>query len=258
VGLSDRDVDRRRLADRIRAESDMYELVRSDTAQRIASAPAAATAYADVSAFENACARAVIAHGSAEAAAFAPLVARAVAQVTVLDTADRDRTAAQLAVLNVVGGLQVMGLAVPDATIATARGWLAGMQTENVEPESWHWQRGWAALALGDLRTARTIAAVPESGPTGVDPDAYPEFNIQAWHALFLAAVLGEIDWQVVAARWVDFVLLLPVFEQIRVFALRDLPWVARIVHAVVAGHPVGSVADWLHSELSRVVEYES
>jgi hypothetical protein len=253
VAVSDRDVDRRRLADRIRAERGMYEIVRADTAQRIAAHSADPATHADVSAFENACARAVLARGSADSAAFAPLVARAVAQVVVLDAAEEDRAAARLAVLNVVGDLQVMGLAVPDATVATARGWLAGMRTEAAEPESWHWQRGLAALALGDLRTARTIAAVPESGPTGVDPDAYPQFNVQGWFALFLAAALGEIDWPVLATRWEEFLLLVPVFEEIRVFALRDLPWPARVVHSGVAGHPVGSVADWLHGELSRV-----
>jgi hypothetical protein len=253
--LSDRDADRRRLADHIRAESDLYELERSGAAQQIASAPPTASDYADVSVFEDTCAGAVLARGSADAASFAPLVARAVAQVTVLDATEQDGVADQLAVLTVIGTLQVMGLTVPDAPVARAREWLVGMRTENIEPESWHWQRGWAALALGDLRTARTIAAVPESGPTGVDPYADPEFNIQAWFALFLAAVLREIDWQVVAARWEQFLLLVPVFDEIRVLALRDLPWIARVVHSGVAGHPVGSVADWLRAELSRVAE---
>jgi hypothetical protein len=255
VGPSDWEVDRRRLADRVRAVSDTYELVRSDTARWIASEPPGAASYSDVSAFENDSARAVIAQGSADASAFAPLVARAVAQVTVLDATTPDDVTTRLAVMNVVCSLQVMGLPVPDSTVATARGWLAAMNTENIEPESWHWQRGWMALALGDLRTARTIAATPESGPTGVDPDAYPQFNIQAWLALFLAGVLGEVDWRVVAARWSEFLLMTPVLEEMHAFALRDLSWVARVVHVGIAGYPVASVADWLHDELLRVAD---
>lgn len=248
-----RDADRAQLAARVRSESEMWALVRSKTTELIASARPREDAYADVSVFETACARAILADGSADAASFAPLVARAVAQVTVLDASGHADVNPQLAVLNVLGDLQAMGLAVPPATVATARDWLAGMHTENIEPEYWHWQRGWAALALGDLRTARTIAAVPESGPTGIDSAAYPEFNIQAWYAFLLAAVLGEIDWPVLAMRWAEFLLLIPTFEQTRVCTLRDVPWIARVVHSVVADHPVATVADWLRTEFHRV-----
>jgi hypothetical protein len=244
--------DRRRLAERLRVLSETYELGREDTARWIASEPPSARAFADVSALENDCALAVLARGSADAPAYAPLVARAVAQVTVLDARAPD-VAGRLAVLNVLCSLQVMGLPVPDATVGTARGWLAGMPTEGREPESWHWQRGWAALALGDLRTARTIAAVTESGPTGVDPGRYPEFDIQAWLGLFVAGVVGEVDWSVLSARWSELLLVAPVLEETKVLALRDLQWVARVVHARIAGHPVGTVADWLHDELRRV-----
>jgi hypothetical protein len=252
VGPDEWEDDRRRLADRVRVVSDAYDLGRSNAARWIASEPSSATSFADVSAFENDCARAVLAHGSADSAAYAPLVARVVAQVTVLDATAPD-VAKRLAVLNVLCSLQVMGLPVPDATEETARGWLAGMATERLEPESWHWQRGWAALALGDLRTARTIAAVAETGPTGVDPDAYPQFNIQAWLALFVAGAQGEVDWSVLSARWSELLLVAPVLEEMNVLALRDLQWAARVLHAGIAGHPVATVADWLHDELRRV-----
>lgn len=38
------------------------------------------------------------------------------------------------------------------------------MQTVGDVPEYMHWNRGLAALALGDLSTARTIAALPGTG----------------------------------------------------------------------------------------------
>jgi hypothetical protein len=228
-----------------------YSVVGKSVQDRIAGSD-----VAQVDGYDTVLAQAVIAVGGAEAGAFAPLVPRAAAQVAALGEGG-EAIQPHLAVLDVVNLLQVMGLQVPETTLTTCRSWLAGMPTAHVEPERWHWARGLAALALGDRATARTIAALPESGPTGIHPREDPGVNIQAWFALFVAAVEDGLAWSDLALRWDQFLVLLPVFVEIDVLAEIDLAWVGRVLHHEVAGAPLGSVADWVQQEVHRVAGVE-
>lgn len=195
--------------------------------------------------------------GGLDAAALAPLAPAAADQVARLDAADPDGVQPHLSVLSVVNLLQVMGVDVPAGALATGRAWLAGMETAGIEPEAWHWQRGLAALALGDAATARTIAALPESGPTGVDPAADPGLNVQAWFALLVAAVEDGIAWADLRGRWEQLLDHLPAFVEVDVLAEADVAWTGRILHHQVAGAPLGEVADWIHAEVHRVAGVE-
>ncbi|MGS2617462.1 hypothetical protein ACVCAH_23490 [Micromonospora sp. LZ34] len=208
----------------------------------------------DVGAQEPVVADAIVAVGGHEAWQFEPLVPAVVRQVAALDAADPDAVQPNLSVLGVMNGLQIMGLNVPEATVRTGSGWLAGMQTAGLEPEWMHWTRGLAALALGDLRTARTIAALPETGPVDAESGASPGFNIQAWLALLVAAVERRLPWAELRPRWEELLLLtVDTFFEMHVLAEVSVPWLARVVGHGAAGVPVREVAGWIHDEVRRV-----
>ena len=245
MGIEDPN-DRSRLTRLVSIEADYYRVRRVERPPRFAG-------DRDVADYDDIIGQAVLVVGDEDAPVFADLVPFAVADVERVEASSPGDVQPNLGVLAVLNDLQIMGLPFPPATLAVAAVWLRAMPTADAEPELWHWERGLAALALGDLVTARGIAALPIAGPSGVDTDVDPEFNIQAWLALFVAAVVGEVPAPLLAARWEEFVVLTPVFVEINVLALRDLSWVARIVRHVVAGEPLDGVADWLHRELFRI-----
>ncbi|SDZ15067.1 hypothetical protein SAMN05444365_10636 [Micromonospora pattaloongensis] len=208
----------------------------------------------DVGAQEPVVDDAIVAVGGRDAGQFEPLVPAVVRQVAALDSADPDAVQPNLSVLGVMNGLQIMGLDVPEAAVRTGTGWLAGMRTAGLEPEWMHWTRGLAALALGDLPTARTIAALPETGPVEAHPDVSPGFNIQAWQALLVAAVERALPWEQLRPRWEELIALtVDTFFQTHVLAQASVPWLGRVVGHGIAGVPVGEVADWIHDELRRL-----
>lgn len=246
------------LAALVRLDALSYEAVGASTHELVAARFGSPEGpLPPVDGYDDFLAEAVIAVGGRDAAAFAPLVAGAVAQVAHLDETAPDDIQPNLTVLSVLNQLQVMGVDVPAPTLRTARSWLAGMQTAHVEPERWHWERGLAALALGDLATARTIAALPERGQLGFDPRADPGLNMQAWFALLVAAVEDGIDWAYLRPRWEQLLDYLPVFIEVEALAEVDLAWLGRIVHHDVAGAPLAEVADWIHAEVFRLAGLE-
>jgi hypothetical protein len=242
------------LARLVRDAVDTYDVVGASVRARVALLrEGGGGARAGVEGYGSVLAEAVLAVGGRDRDAFAPLVAPAAAQVADLDAAAPGDLQPHLAILDVLNSLQVMGVEVPPATLATCRDWLAGMETAHVEPERWHWARGLAALALGDLATARTIAALPETGPPGVDPAVDPGLNLQAWLALLVTAVERRMPWADLAARWEELLDLLPAFVEIDGLAEEDVAWLGRILRHDVAGAPLGEVADWIHAEVHRV-----
>lgn len=196
---------------------------------------------------------AIVASGSQDAFLFVPLVPAAERQVAKIDRTSPEKIQPNLAVLNVLSQLQIMGVAVPEETVRTATYWLAGMQTAGMEPRWMHWDRGMAALAMGDLPTARTIAALPVDGSGEADPGNSPGNNIQAWFALFVVAIERRLAWSDMRPRWEEYLNRLPGFIEVGVQAEVDLAWVGRILGHGVAGVPLGETADWIHDEVRRV-----
>lgn len=242
------------LAEMVRIDAAAYEVLGASTQANAAAAfPAAPGSRPRVNGYDDVLVQAVITVGGRDAQAFSPLVSGVVAQVAELDAEAAEDAQPHLGVLGVLNLVQVMGLVVPEATIATCRTWLPGIQTANIDPERWHWERGLAALALGDFDTARFIAARPGTGPLGVDLRDDPQFNIQAWFALFVAAVVEHLPWAAIEPRWEQFLQFLPTFVALDQLAETDVAWVGRILRHQVQGAPLGEVADWIHEELYRL-----
>lgn len=242
--------------------------------------PASGPHRFDVGAQEPTLAKAIVAVGAADAQAFEPLVGAVLRRIDELDRADRadadadaDAVQPNLAVLSVANSLQLMGLELPERTVRTGASWLAGMQTTHDVPEWMHWNRGLAALALADspladsplgdsllgdsalgaLATARTIAALPVTGPVPADLGVSPGWSIQAWFALLVAAVERPPPWEAMRPRWDELLLRFETFLETQVLSDVSLPWLARVVGHRIAGIPLPGVADWLHHELHRV-----
>ena len=168
------------LADFVTVSTDAYEVGREVLLEDADRPPDPGR---DVGVDQGTLLQAIVAVGSGDARLFAPLVPAAERQVAEIDRTSPAKVQPNLSVLNVLSELQLMGVAVPEETVRTATGWLAGMRTAGMEPRWMHWNRGLAALAMGDLPTARTIAALPADGSGEADPDVSPGYSIQAWFA---------------------------------------------------------------------------
>lgn len=240
------------LAELLRLDAVTYDAV-GPAMHGVVAQDAAAGDGVPVDGYEDVLTQAVLTVGARDAAAFAPLLPAAVGHVARLDAEDPDGVQPHLGVLGVLNLLDVQGVAVPAATWATARAWLPGMPTAHAEPPAWHWERGLAALALGDLATARTVAGLPERGALDVDPARDPGLSAQAWLALLVGAVEGGWAWADVAPRWEQLLDVVPVLVEVEELTEADLAWLARILRHDVAGAPLGEVADWLHAEAYRV-----
>jgi hypothetical protein len=195
---------------------------------------------------------AIIAAGSQDAAAFTPLVAAVTREADWLQRNSPGALQPNLSVLGVINGLQVMGIPLPASVADTGRGWLVGMDSAGQGPDWMHWTRGLAALALGDLSTARTIAALPRTGslPAELPPD--PQFNVQEWLALFVISTEQGVAWSLIEERWRALLTLAPTLLDVGELAKTTLPWLGRVA-GTLAGRPVAEIADWLHAEIARV-----
>jgi hypothetical protein len=195
---------------------------------------------------------AIIATGRQDAAAFTSLVAAVTREADWLERNNPGALQPNLSVLGVINGLQVMGFRLPADVVDTGRGWLAGMDSAGRGPDWMHWTRGLAALALGDLRTARTIAALPRTGSLPAELPADPQFNVQAWLALFVISTERGIAWSLIEERWRALLTLVPTLVEVGELAKTTLPWLGRVA-GPLAGRPVAEVADWLQAEIARV-----
>jgi hypothetical protein len=238
------------LADFVTVSTDAYEAVREVLLEDADQPPDPGR---DVGVEQGTLLQAIVAVGSGDARLFAPLVPAAERQVAEIDRTSPAKVQPNLSVLNVLSELQLMGVAVPEETVRTATGWLAGMRTAGMEPRWMHWNRGLAALAMGDLPTARTIAALPADGSGEADPDVSPGYSIQAWFALFVVAVERRLPWSAMRPRWEEYLTELPGFIEVGEQSAVDLAWAGRIVGHMVAGVPLGEVADWIHTQVHRV-----
>lgn len=196
---------------------------------------------------------AIVMAGAADAAVFAPAALALPREIDELDRSSPEADLPNLSALNVMNELQVMGLAVDGRVERIGRAWLAGMQTAGREPAWVHWTRGLAALALGDLATARTIAALPAAGRLHTELTVSPQVNIQGWFARFVSAVDEGLSWSAMRPWWEEFVSYFPVFLEVRELTDGDLAWVGRIMRNQLAGQPLGGVADWIHTEVRRL-----
>lgn len=234
-----------------------YALTRQDLAADLATRfPATLEAGArdqfDVGIAEMDLSAAIIATGSRDAAAFTPLAAAVTREAGWLQRNNPGALQPNLSVLGVINGLQVMGFPLPASVVDTGRGWLAGMDSAGRGPDWMHWTRGLAALALGDLSTARTIAALPRTGSLPATLPTDPQFNVQEWLALFVISTEQGVAWSLVEQRWRALLTLVPTLFDVEELAETTLPWLGRVA-GPLAGRPVAEIADWLHAEIARV-----
>ncbi|MEM0947945.1 MAG: hypothetical protein AAGK37_11095 [Pseudomonadota bacterium] len=170
-----------------------------------------------------------------------------------LQSLDRDNQmvyAPWLSNMAVMNLLQIMGLEVdPDAVRHAADG-LPYLATTRVEPPSYDWSKGIAALALDRPIVYRNVAALPVDGAAAFDASVAPEYNAQGWLAQFAAAVEHGASAEEGHALWRQFLPYYLTLVDMGAITDYDLTWVARVVHDRIARQPLETVADWMAEDL--------
>jgi len=131
--------------------------------------------------------------------------------------------------------------------------WLSEVRTyrddEDVSP---HWNKAFAALALGRKGLYRAMAGVDPTESVTLSRDRRFGGNVQGLLRHLAAAVEQGSGAAAVEVGWRDFLDMLVAHDDARSIDLATPFWVARIVHHQIGGSPLGSVAQWLHDELER------
>lgn len=120
-----------------------------------------------------------------------------------------------------------------------------------------HWNRALAALALDDRRTWGPIAGFIPDDAIPFTPGATFEFNVQGFLAHLAGAIVHQRALDDVLPAWRDFVRAYPNLQRANMANLSTLLWAARLVDHHIGGQPLGTVAEFLYSEIRSAVAAE-
>jgi hypothetical protein len=159
------------------------------------------------------------------------------------------KSAVELGVANLANLLACCGHRDLTAPISE---WLSEIQTsKDEEPFDWHWDRGFASLALDRKKLYRALAGVGPDDPLKVEPGKKFGGNLQGLLRHLAAAVEQRAGFAAIEPAWRDLVANLRRHEQSGQIGRATPFWIARIVHHRIGGAPLGEVAGWLHEQIA-------
>lgn len=188
-----------------------------------------------------------------QVAPLAATVDRVVAGVA-KDMAGHTISTAFLELLDLGNALQCAGCALADATLDVFRDWLGRMQLTRDDPNMFEvWSAGFAALALDERDTYRTIAARAGEAKLAFTPGETFGFNMQALLGHLAAAVENDASLADVTPAWQELLGNYGTLYDGASVRPGMLLWAARVVHHRIAGAPIGEVALRLHDDIRQL-----
>jgi hypothetical protein len=204
---------------------------------------------------------AVIARGSTvrkDIADLAPLLDDTLSKLAE-EAAEQPLSFVNLRLLDCLGALLSMGVAMPPSSLDAAREILLSIETENdVEFPQYQWHRGLIALALDMPKVYRPIAGFDEGSPVGFEPHQRFGPDIQGFIAHLVGAVENRVPISECLTAWTDRLDHYSSSRQEKTFYAPCLFWTAWILHCRISGQPQEEVADWLHTNLYRYAGVET
>jgi len=153
-----------------------------------------------------------------------------------------EMAAASLANLLDCGGIAISAKASSELTT-----WLPRVVAKRNDLDTTtYWNKGFAALALGDQATYLQYC----DKPLELEPGATYEHNLRGFITMLAAAVETKASINAVLPAYNEVLDLYSTFRSASTLDDYSLLWIARIVHHLIGGMPVGKVASKLHDDL--------
>lgn len=193
---------------------------------------------------------AVLAWGPGRVANLATRIEPLIEPALTARSALTEKSIVELAIANLANVLACCGYS--DET-GQASEWMSEIRTRSDEEPSYHhWNRAFAALALGRKKLYRALSGVDPDQPLALTPSRGFGGNLQGLLRHLGGAVEHCAGFDTIEPAWRDFVTNLNRHEDTRQVDRETPFWVARVVHHQIGSAPLGSVAQWLHEEIQR------
>ena len=148
----------------------------------------------------------------------------------------------------------LLGYSVPGEALTSLAQLLSRIETSRHDPESvsWHWQRGFMALALRKDPVWRGIAGLMP-GPLAFTPGESFGPNVQGLLRYLAAATENRARVEDVMPAWKTFLAVFLSLYNARQVNFETLFWIARIVYHDIGGESLGSAGDHLFADIQEL-----
>jgi hypothetical protein len=182
---------------------------------------------------------------SKEVAPLGSTIETAIAAVTKSHTGKMARV--EMAAAGVANLLDCGGVSISDRTFREVTTWLPRIVAKRNDLDTTtYWNKGFAALALGDQATYLQYC----DKPLQLEPGATYEHNLRGFITMLAAAVETKASVSAVLPAYNEVLDLYATFQSASTLDEYSLFWIARIVHHRLGGLPVRKVAAKLHDDL--------
>ena len=149
---------------------------------------------------------------------------------------------------------ELLGYPIPSEALASLASSLGRIETSRHDPElvSWHWQRGFMALALRQDPVWRGIAGLMP-GPLAFTPGESFGPDVQGLLRYLAAAIENHARLEDVLAAWKTFLAVFLTLYNARQVNFETLFWIARIVYHDIGGQSLGSAGDHLFADIQEL-----
>lgn len=149
---------------------------------------------------------------------------------------------------------ELLGYPIPREALASMAPLLSRIDTSRNNPEfvSWHWQRGFIALALRQDPVWRGIAGLMP-GPLAFTPGESFGPNVQGLLGYLAAAIENHARLEDVLPGWKTFLAIVPGLFNADQVNFETLFWIARIVYHDIGGQSLGSAGDHLFADIQEL-----
>ena len=182
---------------------------------------------------------------SKEITALGAMIATAIDAVTKGHTGKMARM--EMAAASLANLLDCGGIAISDKTLRQVTTWLPRVVAKRNDLDTTtYWNKGFAALALGDHATYLQYC----DKPLELEPGATYEHNLRGFITMLAAAVENKASVDAVMPAYREVLDLYATFRSASTLDDYSLLWIARIVHHRIGHVPIGKVATTLHDDL--------
>jgi hypothetical protein len=182
---------------------------------------------------------------SKEIAALGPAISTAIEAVTKSHTGKMARM--EMAAASIANLLDCGGIAISKKTFGEVTTWFPRIIAKRNDLDTTtYWNKGFAALALGDQATYLQYC----DKPLELEPGATYEHNLRGFITMLAAAVETKASVNAVLPAYNEVLDLYSTFHSASTLDEYSLLWIARIVHHNLGGVPLGKVAAKLHDDL--------